>query len=132
MKKFLLLICVMTLTSFLGNAQTTKNNPEPKKEVKEIPAFNNDQEKAQWINDNKELYHELINRGNKTNVNSNGQNTVSSNPLVENKATVVDLEGFPVYVNTGDKAKDDENYRIAKDAWIEKNPKAYKTLNESK
>lgn len=33
--------------------------------------------------------------------------------------------GFPVYVNTGNDEQDMENYRIAKDAWIEQNPEKY-------
>lgn len=38
---------------------------------------------------------------------------------------------FPVYINTGNVAIDVENYKIAKLAWIDANPEAYKQMNSS-
>jgi hypothetical protein len=41
-----------------------------------------------------------------------------------------DSNDFPVYINTGNSEQDMENYRIAKDAWIEQNPEKYKAMQQ--
>jgi hypothetical protein len=35
---------------------------------------------------------------------------------------------MPQYVSTGNKSMDDENYRIAKDQWIQENPEQYESM----
>jgi hypothetical protein len=41
---------------------------------------------------------------------------------------LVNEPGFPPYINTGDKAKDDANYSAAKTKWIQENPERYKQM----
>jgi hypothetical protein len=38
---------------------------------------------------------------------------------------------FPVFVKTGNPERDNENYKKAKEAWIQANPEEYKKLNSS-
>jgi hypothetical protein len=55
--------------------------------------------------------------------------TLSVNPNKDtDKKAAVDLPGFPVYVNTGNKELDDNNYRIAKDLWIQNNQELYNSI----
>ena len=35
---------------------------------------------------------------------------------------------MPQYISTGNKTQDDENYRIAKDKWIQENPEQYESM----
>jgi hypothetical protein len=35
---------------------------------------------------------------------------------------------FPVFVNTGNMTKDNENYQVAKKAWIANNPEKYEQM----
>ncbi|MBI4649162.1 MAG: hypothetical protein HY738_21860 [Bacteroidia bacterium] len=46
---------------------------------------------------------------------------------VENTQQLPD--DFPKFINTGNPEKDRENYKFAKEKWIEKNPELYKNLN---
>lgn len=62
----------------------------------------------------------------KTEDNSAGSTigtTTSDQPLQP-----VTTPGFPVYVNTGDKAKDDAAYAKAKADWIAANPEEYQKM----
>ena len=38
---------------------------------------------------------------------------------------------FPVFVKTGNPERDNENYKKAKEAWIQANPEEYKKMNSS-
>lgn len=45
---------------------------------------------------------------------------------------LVNEPGFPPYINTGDKVKDDANYKAAKIKWISENPERYKQMCSKK
>jgi hypothetical protein len=45
---------------------------------------------------------------------------------------LVNAPGFPAYVNTGNKEKDDAAYAAAKNAWIAAHPAEYKQLKSKK
>ncbi|HBF87539.1 MAG TPA: hypothetical protein DDX39_02765 [Bacteroidales bacterium] len=56
---------------------------------------------------------------------------------VERQATNTEIteevllpDGFPVYVNTGNKEKDVNEYNVAKEKWISDHPEEYKKLQE--
>lgn len=87
-----------------------------------VPKFNTEAEKNAWIKEHPQEYQQAQQPAT-TNGSTMGT-TVSQQP-----AQPVAVEGFPVYVNTGDKAKDDANYSAAKQAWIAAHPEEYAKMN---
>jgi|GEM_PF-5801962 len=47
---------------------------------------------------------------------------------VKPNSTNTTVSDYPKYINTGNITKDEENHRIAKDAWIAKNPTKYEEM----
>lgn len=66
------------------------------------------EEKSAWIQQNPTLYS-----------NANKQ-------VKEETKVIMDLPGYPVYVNTGNKELDDARYNQAKLIWIQNNQELYK------
>jgi hypothetical protein len=62
------------------------------------------------------------------------KNTITEQKRTETPKTIqlVNEPGFPPYIMTGNKEKDDANYSAAKDKWIKENPERYKKMNEKK
>ena len=69
--------------------------------------------KADWIANHPEEYKNM--------------NKINSSIQI----TMVDLPGFPVYLNTGNTRTDIENYKIAKDKWIIEHQELYNKYLET-
>lgn len=90
-----------------------------------LPTFNNDQEKDAWVKAHPEEYKQIL-------VNTPKSETpVASSTASQPSGQTVNVAGFPAYVNTGNKQKDDENYMAAKQAWIAAHPEEYKKMTQS-
>lgn len=59
-------------------------------------------------------------------VSIDGQLLISKNAMAARSAFYSPAEDYPRYVKTGDKELDAENYRLAKEQWIENNKRKYK------
>ena len=93
-----------------------------------MPTFSNDQEKEAWVKAHPEEYKKILATPATTTVsNGSTMGTSDSQP----SGQVVKVSGFPAYVNTGNKEKDDANYMAAKQAWIAANPEEYKKMTQS-
>ncbi len=92
-----------------------------------IPSFNSCQEKEAWIKANPEEYKQLLNSSAVVAPANTSLETAVSQPSEQ----IVHVSGFPAYVNTGNKQKDDENYMEAKKAWIAAHPEEYKQMTQS-
>ncbi|HEY6162629.1 MAG TPA: hypothetical protein VI112_15475 [Bacteroidia bacterium] len=105
------LLFTFLLLSFTGKAQ--QNN---------TPVFNNRAEKDAWIKEHLQNNNPGNNKGN---VNTD------KNKKEETKGTskqLVNEPGFPQYIDTGNKEKDDANYKAAKEKWIQEHPDRYKQM----
>lgn len=93
-----------------------------------MPSFNNAQEKESWVKAHPEEYKRILdNAAVKTSTAGSTMGTTVSQP----SGQLVNAPGFPAYINTGNKQKDDENYIAAKQAWIAANPEEYKKMTQS-
>jgi hypothetical protein len=63
-----------------------------------------------------------------TNAGTPSTGSLNTSVTKSESNSVVIPSDFPRYVNTGNVAQDSENYRIAKDEWIRKNPERYKEM----
>ena len=112
MKHFLrAFLFALLLLPLAGKAQ--QNNP---------PVFNNRAEKDAWIKQHMQ---------NNNSGNTNGSVNTDQKKKEETKGTpkqLVNEPGFPQYVDTGNKEKDDANYKAAKDKWIQEHPDRYKQM----
>jgi len=86
-----------------------------------VPTFASAEEKQKWIESHPTEYQQAQ-QPTTTPTSTMGQ-TVSVQPTAP-----VAVAGFPEYVNTGDKAKDDANYAAAKEAWIVSHPDQYQQI----
>lgn len=119
MKKnlFKVATCLVVMLVF-GKAATAQNS---------IPTFQNDQEKESWVKAHPEEYKKLLATSETKSNNGSTMGTTVSQP----SGQLVNVSGFPAYVNTGNKQKDDDNYAAAKQAWIAAHPDEYKKLTQS-
>ncbi|HET6991760.1 MAG TPA: hypothetical protein VFJ43_10570 [Bacteroidia bacterium] len=107
MKRFFILVVFFLFAKF-GMAQTTTTTTT----ATTIPQFNSAQEKEAWIKAHPAEYQRML--------NASAANAQTPAP---GQATVDPT--FPQYVNTGNKEKDDADYKAAKEAWIKANPAKY-------
>ena len=91
-----------------------------------MPSFNTAHEKESWVKAHPEEYKKILDNA-KTSATGSTMGTTVSQP----SGQLVDASGFPAYVNTGNKQKDDENYMAAKQAWIASHPEEYKKMTQS-
>ena len=104
-----------------GFAQAQSTSPQLK-----TPA-----EKQAWIKANESA--QLKKRNDFANAHKSTTPKVSvKNDNNLQSGQLVNEPGFPPYINTGDKAKDDANYKSAKDKWIQDNPERYKEMTGHK
>jgi hypothetical protein len=90
-----------------------------------MPTFSNDQEKEAWVKAHPAEYKKIASKGATTSTGTVVQKAQPSGQAVK-------VAGFPAYVSTGNKQKDDETYAKAKNAWIAAHPAEYKNLKNKK
>lgn len=93
-----------------------------------MPAFKNDQEKETWVKAHPEEYKKILAASAAT---SKSTGSTMGTTVSQPSGQLVNVAGFPAYVNTGNKQKDDENYMAAKQAWIAAHPEEYKKMTQS-
>jgi hypothetical protein len=92
----------------------------------QVPQFNSDEEKQEWIKNNENAYQEQLNKKSTQN-----QSAGHSDQVIDTVGrTPVQLNGFPQYVNTGNLQVDSETYQKQKVQWINNNPQEYKDLTK--
>jgi hypothetical protein len=85
----------------------------------QAPQFKSTQEKEQWFKSQDSIrYAKKLEAVKK----------IQHAPVKSTSTQLVDEPGFPSYINTGDKVKDDANYKAAKDKWIQQYPDRYKEM----
>lgn len=118
MKKNLIKVATLFVVMFVfGKSASAQSS---------MPTFNNDQEKASWVKAHPEEYKKILDNAT-TKTNGSTMGTTISQP----SGQLVNVSGFPAYINTGNKQKDDDNYTQAKQAWIAAHPEEYKKMTQS-
>lgn len=98
-----------------------------------MPSFKTTQEKEAWIKAHPEEYKKILENTTKaTPATSTTSSSTMGTTQAQPTGKTVDAKDFPVYVNTGDKQKDDANYAKAKQEWIATHPEEYKKMTEGK
>lgn len=117
MKKNLIKIATCTVILFVfGKTAAAQSS---------MPTFKNDQEKAAWVKTHPTEYKQIL-----ANAPTNSGSTMGTT-VSQPSGQLVNASGFPAYVNTGNKEKDDANYMAAKQAWIAAHPEEYKKMTQS-
>ena len=86
--------------------------------AQEMPQFNTDQEKQDWIEQNPSEYERLTKA-------ENAVAPIATEAVSQGQIENIDLPGFPVYINTGNPEEDAATYQKAKELWIEQNRSTY-------
>ena len=120
------------------NNQGGQNDP--------VPEFKSKAEKQKWVNDNpqagveegepefksKKEKEEWVKTKELSVKRDNSEETIQEPRRIETRDAILvfpDDETFPVYVKTGNKTLDDDNYAQQKQEWINNNPDKYAKMS---
>lgn len=115
---------------FLGGMLYGQSAEAPSQEspATTMPTFSTPEEKEKWISEHPAEYAQIQKAATEQNAPVQTTNEEPNTTVTEHVVPA----GFPVYVNTGNKEQDDENYAIAKSKWIAEHPAEYEQMKNPK